>query len=49
LPKSHKGSEPGNLYAIIDVQLPQQLNDEERTLWEKLSKISHFKPHRAPE
>lgn len=49
LPKSQKGSEPGNLYVVVDVQLPQQLSEEEKTLWEKLSKISHFKPHRAPE
>jgi len=43
LPKG-KGAEPGDLYVVVNVQLPQQLNEEERALWEKLSRASRFNP-----
>ena len=43
LPKG-KGAEHGDLYVVVNVQLPQQLNDEERALWEKLSRASRFNP-----
>ena len=43
LPKG-KGAEPGDLYVVVNVQLPQQLNEEERALWEKLSRVSRFNP-----
>jgi curved DNA-binding protein len=43
LPKG-QGGEHGDLYAVVNVQLPQQLSDEERALWEKLSRISRFNP-----
>ena len=43
LPKGRKG-ERGDLYVIVNVQLPAQLTDEERELWEKLSRVSRFNP-----
>ncbi|HEY5778980.1 MAG TPA: J domain-containing protein [Terrimicrobiaceae bacterium] len=39
-----KGGERGDLYAVVDVQLPQQVSHEERELWEKLSRVSRFSP-----
>ena len=43
LPKGRSG-ERGDLYVIVNVRLPQQLTEEERTLWEKLSRVSRFNP-----
>jgi curved DNA-binding protein len=43
LPKGPSG-ERGDLYVVATVQLPQQLSPEERELWEKLSRVSHFNP-----
>jgi len=43
LPRGRDG-ERGDLYIIVDVQLPAQLTDEERELWEKLSRVSRFNP-----
>ena len=43
LPKGRKG-ERGDLYVIVNVQLPAQLTDEERELWERLSRVSRFNP-----
>jgi curved DNA-binding protein len=43
LPKSRSG-ERGDLYAVVNVRLPQQVSDEERALWEKLSRISRSNP-----
>ena len=43
LPKGLQGGR-GDLYVVVNVQLPHQLNDEERTLWEKLSRVSRFNP-----
>ena len=43
LPKG-KTEDPGDLYVVVDVQLPKKTNEEERVLWEKLSSISTFKP-----
>jgi len=34
----------GDLYIVIDVQLPRQVTDEERRLWEQISKVSRFNP-----
>jgi len=44
LPKGQSGGEGGDLYAVVNVQLPRQLSDEERALWEKLSSVSRFNP-----
>lgn len=34
----------GDFHAVLTVQLPEKLNDEERTLWEKLREVSRFNP-----
>ena len=43
LPKGKSG-ERGDFHAVLSVQLPAKLNDEERALWEKLRAVSHFNP-----
>jgi curved DNA-binding protein len=43
LPKGRDG-ERGDLYVVTKVQLPSQVNDEERSLWEKLRETSAFNP-----
>lgn len=42
LPKGD--GERGDLYVVVNVQLPEQISDEERALWEKLSRASRFNP-----
>ena len=39
-----KTADPGDLYVVVDVQLPKSTNEKERALWEQLSSISNFKP-----
>jgi len=39
-----RSGERGDLYVVVNVRLPQQLSEEERALWEKLSRGSHFNP-----
>jgi curved DNA-binding protein len=34
----------GDLHVVVNVRVPQQLTDEERALWEKLSRVSRFNP-----
>ncbi len=46
LPKG-KNEGSGDLYVVVDVQLPKKINDEERALWEKLDQISGFNPRKA--
>lgn len=36
----------GNLYAVIDIQVPDHSSPEERELWEKLQSISRFDPRK---
>jgi curved DNA-binding protein len=43
LPKGKSG-ERGDLYAVVVVQLPQHVSNEERALWEQLSRLSRFNP-----
>jgi len=43
LPNGRDG-ERGDLYVVVNVQLPSELTEDERELWEKLSHVSHFKP-----
>jgi curved DNA-binding protein len=43
LPKGQSG-ERGDLYVSVNIQLPQKLSDEERDLWDKLSRVSRFNP-----
>jgi curved DNA-binding protein len=45
LPRGRTG-ERGDLYVVINVQMPEQVSAEERDLWEKLSQVSNFKPRR---
>jgi curved DNA-binding protein len=37
----------GDLYVVINIELPQHVTDEERGLWEKLSQISDFNPRKT--
>ena len=37
----------GDLYVVINIELPQHVTDEERGLWEKLSQISNFNPRKT--
>jgi curved DNA-binding protein len=34
----------GDLYVVINIELPQKITDEERELWQKLGQISGFNP-----
>ncbi len=43
LPRGQDGTR-GNLYVVVQIHVPQQLSDEERALWENLSRVSHFDP-----
>lgn len=45
LPTSASG-ESGDLYAVIEVALPDSVTDEEAALWEKLSSLSKFNPRK---
>jgi curved DNA-binding protein len=44
LPKSSTGSERGDLYVVVNVQIPSLLTAEERAAWEKLKLVSRFNP-----
>ena len=44
MPAVGKGDEKGDLYARIEVQLPTQLSDEERTHYEALAKLGGAEP-----
>ena len=37
----------GDLYVVINIELPQHVSAEERGLWEKLSQISNFNPRKT--
>jgi curved DNA-binding protein len=43
LPIGRTGGQ-GDLYVVINIELPQQVTDEERELWKKLAEISDFNP-----
>jgi len=43
LPRGQNG-ERGDLYVMVNVQLPARVNQEEKELWEKLSRVSGFNP-----
>lgn len=44
-----KAGERGDFYALVSVQLPTQISEEERALWEKLRDTSRFNPRLADE
>jgi len=41
-----QGGERGDFYVVVDIQLPEKLSDEERALWERLSRTSQFNPRK---
>lgn len=43
LPRAPRG-ERGDLYVVINVEVPQNLTSEERALWEQLARTSRFNP-----
>src|SRR3984893_1875778 len=45
LPASTNGLQ-GDLYVVVNVELPEQITDEERELWKQLSRVSHFNPRK---
>jgi curved DNA-binding protein len=47
LPKGKSG-ERGDFHAVLSVQLPDKLSDEERAQWEKLRAVSRFNPRNQP-
>ena len=44
LPRSPTSNERGDLYVVVNVQMPGQLSAEERAAWENLSRVSRFNP-----
>ena len=36
--------ERGDIYVVVQIQVPVEISDEERELWEKLAKVSRFNP-----
>jgi curved DNA-binding protein len=47
LPKGKSG-ERGDFHAVITVQIPENLTDQERDVWQKLRDVSHFNPRTQP-
>jgi curved DNA-binding protein len=41
------GGERGDLYVVVNVQLPEEVTAAERTLWEQLARTSSFNPRAA--
>lgn len=39
-----KDGAPGDLYVVAGIKMPPKITDEEKELWEKLAKLSTFKP-----
>jgi curved DNA-binding protein len=39
-----KSAERGDLYVVAEIEVPKQVDDAERTLWEQLAKSSTFHP-----
>ncbi len=46
LPVGRTGRQ-GDLYVVINIELPQQITEEERELWKKLGEISDFHPRKT--
>ncbi|HEY9173077.1 MAG TPA: J domain-containing protein [Verrucomicrobiae bacterium] len=38
------GGERGDLYVVVNVEMPKHISDEERAAWEQLARISKFNP-----
>ena len=43
LPHGQNG-ERGDLYVVVNVELPQKVNSDEQRLWEQLARVSRFNP-----
>lgn len=43
LPRNQSGDR-GDLYVVVNVELPRNITSEERALWEQLARISKFNP-----
>jgi curved DNA-binding protein len=41
-----RGGERGDLYVVINIEVPPRLTEKERTLWEELSRTSRFNPRK---
>jgi curved DNA-binding protein len=39
--------DPGDLYAVVKIEVPRHLTDEERELFERLAQVSNFDPRRG--
>jgi curved DNA-binding protein len=39
-----KDSGQGDLYVVVQIKLPAKISESEKELWEKLAKVSDFKP-----
>jgi curved DNA-binding protein len=37
-------SDPGDLYVVARIQMPKEIGEKEKTLWEQLARESHFNP-----
>jgi curved DNA-binding protein len=46
LPKGKSGTR-GDLYVVMEVELPPKVTEEERRLWEKLRDVSYFNPRQG--
>jgi curved DNA-binding protein len=46
LPTSPAG-ERGDIYVVVRLQVPTEISDEERALWEKLARLSRFNPRQT--
>ena len=36
--------ERGDIYVVVQIQVPVEISEEERELWEKLARVSRFNP-----
>ena len=46
LPTSPAG-ERGDVYVVVRIQVPAEISDEERAVWEKLARLSRFNPRQT--
>ena len=37
----------GDLYVVINIELPKEITENERELWKKLSEVSDFHPRKT--
>jgi len=39
-----RGQEPGDIYVVARIQMPKEISEPEKKLWEQLARESHFNP-----